>query len=80
MKNRCESEKRRLFAVVADHFPQFCGVAHTLDERGFREALLGVKQAFSELVEMEAAIRRIVGAAPNQSVREAVEQIVTAVS
>jgi hypothetical protein len=49
-----------------------------LGERNFRDIVMSVKAAFSGLLEMEAAIRRITGASPAQSAQEAVEQLVLA--
>jgi chromosome segregation ATPase len=76
LKARHESEKRKLFAFVADQFRQFCDISQNISERSFREILLRVRSTLSGLSEMESALRRLTGAPQSQSVQEAVEQLV----
>jgi chromosome segregation ATPase len=75
-KSRSEGEKRSLFAFVAEQFRQFCDVSQNLNEGNFRDLVIRVKQEFASLLEMEVALRRLTNTTQNQSVQEAVEQIV----
>jgi chromosome segregation ATPase len=61
-----ETEKRKILTFVADAFKQFLGGRDVVDERAVRQVINKTKGELAILTEMDAGIRRIVGAAAGQ--------------
>jgi len=75
IKSKWESEKRRLLSFTADEFKLFFNPQETMDERSFKSLISRAKEEISRLSKMDAAIRRMVGAAPRQPTEDAVAQV-----
>ena len=73
-KTKLESEKRRLYAFVADAFKQFYNPQETMDERSFRSVVNHVRDELNALTLTNTAVRRLVGASQHQKTDDAVAQ------
>jgi chromosome segregation ATPase len=72
---RFENEKRRLLSLAAEEFRGFFNATDLLDERSYRQLLSRVKGEIRRLSDQDNAIRRLVGAAPQQSTDDAVAHL-----
>lgn len=74
LKSKFDSEKRALFAVIADEFRQFFDPSERIDERSFRNVICKVSSEVRKLMRTDSNVRRLVSAAENQTTEEAVAQ------
>jgi chromosome segregation ATPase len=74
LKASADNEKRRILAYAADSFKQFFNPQDVIDERSFRQVLGRARDELAVLTEMNAAVRRIVGAPSHQKTDDAVAQ------
>lgn len=74
-KSKCENDKRRLYAFVADSFKQFFNPHENIDERSFKSIVNRAKDELSRLVASDVAVRRLVCASAHQKTDDAVAQV-----
>jgi chromosome segregation ATPase len=75
-KAKFDDEKRRIFSIAADEFRTFFDAGEHIDERSYRRLLTRVKTEMQRLEDSDLAVRRLVGAAPNQPTNDAVARFV----
>jgi hypothetical protein len=71
-KVRHEKEKQRIFAMAADTFIALVEAAEPIDEASYRRLLARVQCQLAKLSQADLAVRRLVGAAPDQPTEDAV--------
>ena len=76
MISKFETEKRRIYAFIADTFKQFFNPHEGIDEKSFRSIVSRARDELSRLVSTDLAIRRLVGAASHQKTDDAVAQLI----
>jgi chromosome segregation ATPase len=77
-KAKFDDEKRRIFSLAADEFRTFFNAGQQIDERSYRILLARVKAEMKRLADSDLVVRRLVGAAPNQTTHDAVARLVIA--
>jgi chromosome segregation ATPase len=77
-KAKFDDEKRRIFSLAADEFRTFFNACQQIDERSYRILLARVKAEMKRLADSDLVVRRLVGAAPNQTTHDAVARLVIA--
>ena len=75
MRSKYETDKRRLYAFVADNFKQFFNPHENIDDRSFKSIISRARDELSHHIQSDLAIRRLVGAASHQKTDDAVAQV-----
>jgi chromosome segregation ATPase len=71
-KAKFDDEKKRIFSLAVDEFRTFFNASEHIDERSDRRLLTRVKTEMQRLEDSDLAMRRLVGATPNQATNDAV--------
>ncbi|OHT00891.1 hypothetical protein TRFO_32317 [Tritrichomonas foetus] len=77
-RTKAEVERRRLFALGADAFRSFFNPSEQIDERSFKCVLDKARETITKLSKSDLAIRRMLGAAEQQTTQDAVAQLLMA--
>ena len=74
-RNKFETERRRLLALGTEAFRNFFNPSDTIDERSFRGVLDKARDTITRLSNSDLTIRRMLGAAEQQTTQDAVAQL-----
>jgi chromosome segregation ATPase len=76
LKNRSDSDKRRVYGLGADTFKRFINPTQEIDERSFKSVISQAKKELDRLTASDTAVRRLVSASSNQTTEDAVARLV----
>ncbi|OHT13922.1 hypothetical protein TRFO_15817 [Tritrichomonas foetus] len=74
-RNKFETERRRLIALGTETFRNFFNPSDQIDERSFRSVLDKARDTITRLNNSDLSIRRMLGAAEQQTTPDAVAQL-----
>lgn len=75
LKTKMQNSQRKLYAFIADTFRQYYSAQDGLDDKNVRMIISKAKSDIDRLQNIDASIRRLIGADGNQTTDDAVAQL-----